>query len=339
MAKVLITEQYLTDIADAIRQKKASEDTYNPSEMADAIESIQTGITPTGTKQVSITANGTTTEDVTNYANAEITVNVPSGSATLVTKSITENGTYNASSDSADGYSSVTVNVQGSGGGYVANDWLDSTKPVGVVESNATVVANSFYFSLANHTGITRISMPNAEWLPGSFARACTGVTSINFPKLKSSLGGQFIFYGMTSLEYAVLPAFENDGNGQFMGNCTSLKGIDFGGDANGTIHRLSQYSFSGCTKLNTIILRSTDMWALQNVNVFRSTPFASGGSGGTIYIPKALYDVLGTGSTNDYKAAASWSTMDGYGTITWAQIEGSIYETQYVDGSTIPTS
>jgi len=30
---------------------------------------------------------------------------------TLVTKSITENGTYNASSDSADGYSSVSVNV------------------------------------------------------------------------------------------------------------------------------------------------------------------------------------------------------------------------------------
>lgn len=32
---------------------------------------------------------------------------------TLITKSITQNGTYNASSDSADGYSSVTVNVSG----------------------------------------------------------------------------------------------------------------------------------------------------------------------------------------------------------------------------------
>ena len=32
---------------------------------------------------------------------------------TLITKSITENGTYNASSDSADGYSEVTVNVAG----------------------------------------------------------------------------------------------------------------------------------------------------------------------------------------------------------------------------------
>lgn len=35
------------------------------------------------------------------------------GSATLITKNITANGTYNASSDSADGYSSVTVAVSG----------------------------------------------------------------------------------------------------------------------------------------------------------------------------------------------------------------------------------
>lgn len=39
------------------------------------------------------------------------------GSATLITKTITENGTYNASSDSADGYSSVTVNVSGGSSG------------------------------------------------------------------------------------------------------------------------------------------------------------------------------------------------------------------------------
>lgn len=39
-----------------------------------------------------------------------------SDSPTLITKSITENGTYNAESDNADGYSQVTVNVSGGGG-------------------------------------------------------------------------------------------------------------------------------------------------------------------------------------------------------------------------------
>lgn len=38
------------------------------------------------------------------------------GSATLIEKSITENGEYNASADNADGYSKVTVNVAGGGG-------------------------------------------------------------------------------------------------------------------------------------------------------------------------------------------------------------------------------
>lgn len=38
--------------------------------------------------------------------------NIPTGGgSTLITKSITENGTYNASDDSADGYSSVTVAI------------------------------------------------------------------------------------------------------------------------------------------------------------------------------------------------------------------------------------
>ena len=80
MADVFIHEQYLTDIADAIRSKLDTEDTYKPSEMAEAIDSISGGgITPTGTKEISITENGITTEDVTNYANAEISVLVPSG--------------------------------------------------------------------------------------------------------------------------------------------------------------------------------------------------------------------------------------------------------------------
>lgn len=37
------------------------------------------------------------------------------GGSDIVAKTITANGTYNASSDNADGYSPVTVNVSGGG--------------------------------------------------------------------------------------------------------------------------------------------------------------------------------------------------------------------------------
>lgn len=59
------------------------------------------------------TEAGTVTQDADGYL--VLDDDVPAG-PTLITKSITANGTYNASSDSADGYSSVTVNVSGGGG-------------------------------------------------------------------------------------------------------------------------------------------------------------------------------------------------------------------------------
>lgn len=66
----------------------------------------------TGQKvQGSSTSGGYVTQD----ANGYVVLSPTSGLPTLITKSITQNGTYNASSDNATGYSSVSVNVQGSG--------------------------------------------------------------------------------------------------------------------------------------------------------------------------------------------------------------------------------
>lgn len=116
MANVLVDALSLTAIANAIRSKLGVQTTYKPAEMADAINSISgggitptgtksitangtydvtefasaevnvpsSGITPTGTKQISITENGTVTEDVTNYASAEISVSVGSSYPRLI---------------------------------------------------------------------------------------------------------------------------------------------------------------------------------------------------------------------------------------------------------------
>lgn len=72
MAKVLISDQYLEDIADAIREKNNTNNTYTPAQMASAISSISAGgTTPTGS--LSIIENGT--YNVSNYAEAN--VNLP----------------------------------------------------------------------------------------------------------------------------------------------------------------------------------------------------------------------------------------------------------------------
>ena len=53
----------------------------------------------------------------------KVTQKQSGGSATLITKSITANGTYNASADNADGYSSVTVNTPSIPSGTHIDPW------------------------------------------------------------------------------------------------------------------------------------------------------------------------------------------------------------------------
>lgn len=68
----------LTSIAIAIRTKGGTSNQLAfPSGFVSAIQNIPTGTSPTGTKSISIIQNGTRIEDVTAYANAEITTNVP----------------------------------------------------------------------------------------------------------------------------------------------------------------------------------------------------------------------------------------------------------------------
>ena len=219
----------------------------------------------------------------------------------LIDKTITENGTYNAADDGADGYKSVTAYVSGSGTDYLAqamNGTLTS------YESNE----------------VTQIS--------SSLFRGYSYLTSIKIPNCTRMMGYAL---AQTQIEYIVLPSIQRLGlwvpgirAGETFDSCTKLKAADLGA----SLVDLTNTVFNKCSLLTTVIIRSNSVVPLGGIGVFNSTPFVSGGTGGTLYVPQAL--------VSQYTQATNWSTIIGYANNQILPIEGSIYETQYADGTPI---
>lgn len=114
----------------------------------------QTGIT--------ITANNTTV-DTTLYNSVTVNITIPQ--PTLITKSITSNGTYNAINDNADGYSSVDVNVPNT---YTALD-------EGCVVDNGALVPQSSTSINTNGTYDTTLNNSVTVAVPNSYTQSDEG--------------------------------------------------------------------------------------------------------------------------------------------------------------------
>ena len=158
MAKVIITESYLEDIADAIRTKTGSSDTYNPSEMAPAILSISGGggITPTGT--ISIDSNGT--YNVTSYASAVVAV--PTGS-TINNQNKTVTPTEQPQSITYDsGYTGLgTVTVEAISSTYIGSG-ITQRSSTDLTTSGATVTVPSGYYGAQATKSVSSLTLPTS---------------------------------------------------------------------------------------------------------------------------------------------------------------------------------
>ncbi len=142
--------------------------TYDTTLINSVTVNVSGGITPTGTKQISISSNGTTTEDVTNYASAEISVAVPNSysasdegkvvnNGTLVSQTsdtVTQNGTVDTTL-----INSLLVNVSGG-----------SSVKTGTVTPSTASTTISFDAGLSTITGI--LVMPINTPLTGSRTQA-----------------------------------------------------------------------------------------------------------------------------------------------------------------------
>lgn len=250
------------------------------------------------------------------------------------------------------------------GSGYNNDDFTDLSKPVGEVTTTLTTLPPYFFY---HRTGITKFTgndvtlldaasyaychtfygctslqevvLPNVQSLSdkNSVFRGCTSLRKVDLSGVKT-LTGTSVFQECSALEGIVFPsALSAEGNaGTTLGNnmfngCTSLAYFD-----SAMVYNIQAATFTNCASLNVVVIRYSpntgagNISALANISTFNGTPFASGGTGGTLYVPSA--------KIASYQAATNWSIILGYENNQIKAIEGSYYETHYADGTAIST-
>lgn len=213
---------------------------------------------------------------------------------------------------------------QGGDGEWTTDGVANGTQPSGDLVIAASYIEQNAF---RNRKYITSIRSTTITALYAGACQYCGGLLTVFLPKVTANRTDTLSYCPV--LKTAVIGSI--GGAAYAFRYDSALETVDL------STGNIEASTFNHCPVLSKLILRNSAIQKLNAINAFTTdTPFKSGGTGGTIYIPKALYDHLGDGSALDYKAATNWSTIDGYGTITWAQIEGSIYETQYADGTPI---
>ena len=203
----------------------------------------------------------------------------------------------------------------GGGGGNDLIDFIEGN--LTVFESDEiTVVRHSGFASYIN---LTEISLPNCISLGMNAFHSCTNLTKLFLPKVEN-LSVNNAFYGITC------PLVLTSCKGTTYNRLTGYKGsvIDLGLGS----YTIGSYSFNNCSNLKRLILRQQSLPTLENINGFVNTPFASNGTGGTLYVPQDLI--------SSYQSASNWSTILGYANNSIQAIEGSEYEHYYADGTPI---
>ena len=176
--------------------------------------------------------------------------------------------------------------------------------------SKVTAISSNAFYQCSS---LTSADFPNVTSIDNNTFQGCTSLTDVDFTNA-TSIGGS-AFNNCTSLTDVDFPNVTSMSSYAFS-YCTSLTKADFS-----KVTRLNESTFYGCTSLDTLILRKSGaIVILSNTNAFNNTPFASGGTGGTLYVPQALISVY-------QSAAGSWSTILGYPNNQIKPIEGSIYE------------
>ena len=218
-------------------------------------------------------------------------------------------------------------------GKYTDTQWLVKTVDGPVYYTGTSIP------TLDGFQKVTEFSAPN--WVNGFGAnflfRNCYLLEKVSLPKV-TRFTGTDKFKNCRKLQMLVLPSL---GKGASASN--SMQAILDGFNSCSILQVIDVYapysfpskSFLNCTVLDTLIIRNRSnassakpIASLAAIDAFSGTPFASDGAGGTLYVPSA--------DISAYQEATNWSAILGYENNQILPIEGSIYETQWADGTPI---
>lgn len=301
------------------------------------------GITPTGTKEISIVANGERNEDVTQYANAHIVVDVPVPDEPTGVTQITQNGIHDVKNfasanvqvpvpeaptgtktvdivqngsvtENVREFENVTVNVNvptGGGGTGVPQEKYDALLMTFKQNNNQYDFANDDITSLRDFAFygdryIRNAILQNVTQIGENAFANCKALSTISADKLYNAGAKAFNASGLTQAIFPRLEVFRS----QAFAWCASLVKVKC--DKAKTI---LDDAFNGCSKLKTIDMLGGGSISSPSLNpltyfenlVIRSTEkitsTASLGwipSTASIYVPDALVE--------QYKTATNWS-------------------------------
>jgi len=205
-------------------------------------------------------------------------------------------------------------------------DYAFARMPVKSVVLNLTTAPTRMWYTFSGCQKLQSLTIPYLTTLGNSehMVEGCPALTNFHAPLLEAA--GATMLNNCDALETLVFPSMRSVYTSAFAAS-SKLRAVDFGGEMDNGLFRNS--IFNGDGVLTTLVIRKTDgPCALTNVNAFTGTPFRSGGTGGTLYVPSALI--------SEYEAATNWSTVLSYTNNSIAAIEGSEYENYYVDGTPI---
>ena len=213
--------KYFKDINEALKQKYQTTEDFPYSQMATAIDDI------------------------------------PSGGGTLIPKTITENGVYNASSDNADGYDVVTVGVPERN---TLDELFADTLEVANIPS-ATSLADYLFKDRKN---LINVIMPNVTSIGQEAFNGCTNLALTSLPSGLTSIGQQ-AFDGCTNLALTSLPSGLTSIGYQAFNGCTNLALTSLPSG----LTSIDSSAFNGCTNLALTSLPS-GLTSIGN-NVFKN--------------------------------------------------------------------